>query len=174
MAKNKGDKAYKVEIAGSGVHRIDGIVREVSDAGVTIDVKERGRRTMRPTLIQIKDIIGHTAEGAGFVIVNSNHALEPISGTVVSEDESGITIQDVNGTEITFPSNGANGAQFVQVATDDRSLNRGAVETKVARLAERESGGGGGRSKKAKKASADGGEKKAKKAEKAGRRRRAK
>lgn len=150
MAKAKSEKAYKAEIAGSGVHRIDGIVREVNDAGVVIDIKESGRIKRRPTLIPIKNIVCHAAEGAGFVIVNGSYDLEPISGTVVSEDESGVVIQDVDGVEITFPSNGAGGAKLVVIPDDDRSLKQSAVATKVQRLAEKEEDGGG--RKKSKKA----------------------
>lgn len=141
MAKTKSDAAYKALIAGSGTHRIDGIVRSVTEAGVTIDVKESGRIVRRATLIQMKDIVAHTGEGPGFVVANGSYDLEPIAGTVVSEDADGITIKDADGVEVTFPSNGANGARFVSIASDDRALNKGSVETRINRLAEREEGG---------------------------------
>lgn len=169
MAKTKSGKAYKVEIAGNGVHRINGIVREVTDAGVTIDVKQPGRQVRLPTTIPMADVIAHTGEGAGFVIANSAYALEPFAGNVTSEDETGITITDSEGVEITFPSGGRGGAaKFINIADDDRSLNRSAVDTKILRLAENEDGGG----RKAKKKSADSGKASAKK--KSGKRRSAK
>lgn len=165
MAKSKGGKFYNAMLAGTGIHRIDGIVREVNDAGVVIDIKEAGRQKRTATLIPMADIVCHTAEGAGFVIADMKHELEPIAGEVVSEDESGIVLKDTDGTEITFPTRGARGGvQFAQVGEDDRSLKRSAVSTRVTRLAEREDGSDGGKSKKKKKKSekSDGDDKKSK------------
>lgn len=172
MAKTKSDASYKALITGTGIHRHDGIVRSVTEAGVTIDVKEAGRIVRRATLFQMKDIVAHTGEGPGFVIANGSYALEPIAGSVVSEDADGITIKDADGVEITFPGNGAGGAQLVSVAADDRSLNKGSVETRINRLAEREEGGGGKAKKSSKKASKE--EAKPAKSKKSGLRRKAK
>lgn len=168
MAKNP-SKAYRADIAGYGLHRIDGIVREVNAAGVMIDIKERGRRTQRPTLIPMQDIVCHTAEGAGFVVATANYALEPIAGKVIEESADAVVLEDADGTQIVFPLGGKMTAQFVSLADDDRALNRGAVETKVARLAERESGTGG--RKKGAKAEKSGGKSKRSPTAKAGKRR---
>jgi len=170
MAKAS-SKAYKVEIAGHGIVRIDGIVHEVTDAGVTIAIKQPGRVVRTPTMIPMSAIIAHTGEGAGYVIANTNYQLEPIAGTVTEEDEGGVTLQDADGVEIRFPSNGANGAKFIQVAEDDRSLNRGSVETKIARLAERAAEGGSRKKKSSKKGAAAAAGKSSKKSSKKGKRR---
>lgn len=163
MAKKDSGKAYKAEISGSGLHRIDGIVREVSDAGVTIDIKERGRVVRRATLIAMSDIVAHTAEGPGFVICDRPLSLEPIAGTVVSESAEEIVIKDAEDNEIHFPLQGRTKASFIAVAEDDRSLKKSAVETKISRMAEREDGSDGKKkSKKAKPSKDDAGAKKKK------------
>jgi hypothetical protein len=148
MAK-KDSKAYKAEISGSGLHRIDGIVREVNDAGVMINIKERGRVVRRATLIPMADIVAYTAEGPGYVVCDRPLSLEPIAGTVVSESAEEIILKDAEDNEIHFPLLGRTKASFVSVAEDDRSLKKSSVETKIARLAEREDGSGG--KKKSKK-----------------------
>lgn len=150
MAKTSG-KFYTAMMAGSGIRRIDGIVRDVSEAGVTIDIKEPGRIRRLPTLIPMKDIICHTPEGPGFVVADGQYALEPVSGEVVEETEAGVVIKDVDGVEITFPSAGGGRARFIAIEADNKALRRSAVETRVQRLAEREEGSSG-KSKKSKKA----------------------
>lgn len=164
MAKKSSDKAYKAEIFGAGLHRIDGIVREVNDAGVTIDIKERGRVVRRATLIAMSDIVAYTAEGPGFVICDRSMSLEPIAGTVVSESADEIVLKDAEDNEIHFPLQGRTKASFIAVAEDDRSLKKSAVETKIARMAEREDGSGGKKSKKAKSSKEEAAPKKKKRA----------
>lgn len=173
MAKKGSDKAYKAAITGTGLHRIDGIVRGHNEAGVVIDIKENGRIVRHPTLIPMADIVAHTKAGAGFVICDGPISLEPIAGTVIEENADEIVLQDADGNEIHFPLKGRTRATFRQVAEDDRSLKKGAVETKIMRLAEREDGSSGKKKKNKDKSSGDdSGSRKKKK--KAGLRRKAK
>lgn len=152
MAKKSGGGFYRADIVATGMRRVDGIVRSVSDAGVVIDIRERGRRTQKATLIPMSSVVCHTGEGAGFVVHTGSYVLEPIAGEVVSEGADGVVLKDADGVEVHFPAGNVSAVTFVSVDGEDRTVKKGNVETKVMRLSEREDGSG--KKRKAKEKSA--------------------
>lgn len=143
MAK-KSDTAYRVDFQGHGLTRINGVVSAITDSGVVIEMRRPGSSKVHPTHFRYADILCHTQEGPGFVIVNANYALPSFAGTVVSENDNELVLVDSEGVEIIFPmAHGASGATLVQIADDDRILNRPAVARDVVRRADRAEGSGG-------------------------------
>lgn len=138
MAKSNSVPAI-ANFQGKGLRRIDGIIRNISPAGVSIDVKETGRTVRRSTLILRADIVAYTdGIGAGFVVVNDVYSLDPIFGHIIEENEDSVVMQDADGTRVVFPVNTQGVVNFGELKEDDSRLARGSVATAILRRAEAE------------------------------------
>lgn len=100
MAKSNGQPGSVVAYATYPV-KYEGTVTSVTDLGVTIQTRAYGKQTDVGRFFATKDIVAHTDEGVGFVVVNENRAIETTHGDVaITEQEIVVTLE--NGRAVSF------------------------------------------------------------------------
>lgn len=102
MAKNNSKLGAVIAFATIPV-RYEGVVTEVSKAGVSILTRALGKQATVERFFQRKDIVAASATGEGFVVVKE---ARPIEGAAyygsISTDNGNITVSVADAGDITF------------------------------------------------------------------------
>lgn len=119
MAKNS--RTGTLVVSSRVVTRYDGDVLQVSDGGVSISVREFGRQTRQDMYFPHTQIIAHTDEGPGFVVVIAEQVLATYHGTIETSDAN-ISVTTEGGRTVYAETDNGSASTYIIFDREDGTI----------------------------------------------------